>query len=98
MEIELIADYACVVGEGVIWHAAERCVYWVDIPAGRLFPAPATSTIRINFQPASAPVPAGLRASRWGSSREAARTGEPTLRPSPAPTLRPVRATPRTGW
>jgi D-xylonolactonase len=37
MEIELIADYACVVGEGVIWHPTERRVYWVDIPAGRLF-------------------------------------------------------------
>jgi D-xylonolactonase len=37
MPIEQIADYACVTGEGVIWHPQERCVYWVDIPAGRLF-------------------------------------------------------------
>lgn len=37
MEIEHIADYACTVGEGVIWHPLERRVYWVDIPPGRLF-------------------------------------------------------------
>jgi D-xylonolactonase len=37
MEFEQIADYQCVVGEGVIWHPAERCVYWVDILTGRLF-------------------------------------------------------------
>ncbi len=34
---ELIADYACVTGEGPLWHPTERRVYWVDIPAGRLF-------------------------------------------------------------
>jgi D-xylonolactonase len=32
-----IADYACNTGEGVIWHPDESCVYWTDIPAGRLF-------------------------------------------------------------
>jgi D-xylonolactonase len=37
MEMELIADYACVTGEGCLWHAAERRLYWLDIPAGRLF-------------------------------------------------------------
>ena len=36
-EPELIADYACVTGEGPLWHPDERCVYWVDIPKGRLF-------------------------------------------------------------
>ena len=36
-EPELIADYACVTGEGPLWHAAEGRLYWVDIPAGRLF-------------------------------------------------------------
>ena len=36
-EPELIADYACIVGEGPLWHAAEQCVYWVDILQGRLF-------------------------------------------------------------
>ncbi|NOK63230.1 MAG: SMP-30/gluconolactonase/LRE family protein [Chloroflexi bacterium AL-W] len=33
----LIADYACVTGEGPLWHPDEGCVYWVDIPMGRLF-------------------------------------------------------------
>jgi D-xylono/L-arabinono-1,4-lactonase len=34
---ELIADYACVTGEGPLWHPDEQRVYWVDIPKGRLF-------------------------------------------------------------
>ena len=34
---ELIADYACLTGEGPLWHSDERCLYWVDIPRGRLF-------------------------------------------------------------
>src|SRR5688500_4773668 len=37
MELELIADYACVTGEGPLWHPQEQKVYWVDIPKGRLF-------------------------------------------------------------
>ena len=37
MEPELIADYACITGEGPLWHAAEQRLYWVDIPQGRLF-------------------------------------------------------------
>jgi D-xylono/L-arabinono-1,4-lactonase len=37
MQPELIADYACVTGEGPLWHAAEQRLYWVDIPNGRLF-------------------------------------------------------------
>ena len=37
MEPELIADYACVVGEGPMWHPFEQCVYWIDINDGRLF-------------------------------------------------------------
>ena len=37
MNIEDVADYACRCGEGPLWHPAERRVYWVDIPAGRLF-------------------------------------------------------------
>lgn len=40
---ELIADYACVVGEGPLWHPDEQRVYWVDIGRGRMFRyAPAT--------------------------------------------------------
>jgi D-xylonolactonase len=37
MEPELIADYACVVGEGPLWHPLEQRLYWTDIDTGRLF-------------------------------------------------------------
>jgi D-xylonolactonase len=37
MEPELIADYACITGEGPLWHPDEQRLYWVDIPKGRLF-------------------------------------------------------------
>ena len=37
METELIADYACEIGEGPLWHPAEKKVYWTDIPTGRMF-------------------------------------------------------------
>lgn len=37
MDIEMVADYHCVVGEGVIWHPDERRVYWLCIPSGRIF-------------------------------------------------------------
>ncbi|MCD6334513.1 MAG: SMP-30/gluconolactonase/LRE family protein [Candidatus Latescibacteria bacterium] len=37
MKPELIADYACECGEGPLWHPGEKRLYWVDIPAGRLF-------------------------------------------------------------
>ncbi len=37
MEVELIADYACVVGEGPLWHPGEGKLYWADIPTGRMF-------------------------------------------------------------
>lgn len=37
MEVELIADYACVVGEGPLWHPDEGRLYWADIPTGRMF-------------------------------------------------------------
>ena len=36
-EPELIADYACEVGENPLWHAAEQRLYWLDIPAGAIF-------------------------------------------------------------
>ncbi|MBI3970845.1 MAG: SMP-30/gluconolactonase/LRE family protein [Chloroflexi bacterium] len=45
MEPEVIADYACVTGEGPLWHTIERRVYWLDIPEGRIFRYdPATGT------------------------------------------------------
>ncbi len=37
MEPELIADYLNHVGEGPLWHVADRRLYWVDIPQGRIF-------------------------------------------------------------
>lgn len=37
MQPEIIADYACVVGEGPLWHPMEQRLYWVDIPTGRMF-------------------------------------------------------------
>ena len=37
MKPELIADYNCRTGEGPIWHPDEKQVYWVDIPAGKLY-------------------------------------------------------------
>lgn len=37
MEPELIADYACVTGEGPLWHPDEGRLYWLDIPPGKLF-------------------------------------------------------------
>ncbi len=35
--LELIADYACEIGENPLWHPIERRLYWADITAGRLF-------------------------------------------------------------
>ena len=37
MQPRLIADYACVTGEGPMWHPDEKRVYWLDIPRGRMF-------------------------------------------------------------
>ncbi len=37
MQPELIADYQCRTGEGPLWHPIEKRLYWVDIPAGRMF-------------------------------------------------------------
>ena len=34
---ELIADYACVIGEGPLWHPMEQRLYWTDITTGRMF-------------------------------------------------------------
>ena len=37
MDPELLCDYQCETGEGPLWHPAEQRLYWLDIPAGRLF-------------------------------------------------------------
>jgi len=36
-EIELIADYACEIGENPLWHSIEKRLYWCDIATGRIF-------------------------------------------------------------
>jgi D-xylono/L-arabinono-1,4-lactonase len=36
-EPQMIADYACVCGEGPMWHPFEQRVYWIDIGLGRIF-------------------------------------------------------------
>ena len=51
IEPQLIADYACIVGEGPLWHAAEQRLYWVDIVQGRLFRYhPATGAHEMCFE------------------------------------------------
>lgn len=35
--IELLADYGCDTGENPHYHPGDNCIYWTDIPAGRLF-------------------------------------------------------------
>ncbi len=37
IDIKNVADYACVCGEGPIWHALDQKLYWADIPKGRLY-------------------------------------------------------------
>lgn len=36
-DVELVAKEDCTVGEGPLWHPDESCLYWIDIPAGRLY-------------------------------------------------------------
>ena len=48
---EAIADYACICGEGPIWHTDEKSLYWIDIDAGRLFRyQPSTGRHEMCFQ------------------------------------------------
>ena len=37
MQIEMLADYDCVVGEGPVWHDDEQRLYWTDIETGRMY-------------------------------------------------------------
>ena len=51
MQPELIANYHCETGEGPLWHATEKRLYWVDIPQGRLFRYhPASGTHEIVYE------------------------------------------------
>ena len=51
MEPEVIADYACEVGENPMWHPLEKRLYWTDITGGRLFKYdPATGQHEICYE------------------------------------------------
>ena len=34
---ELLADAQCQIAEGPVWHPDEQCLYWTDIPAGKIY-------------------------------------------------------------
>ena len=36
-EVELIANYRCACGENPLWDDRRQCLFWTDIPTGRLF-------------------------------------------------------------
>ena len=37
MDVEIVAQYQCELGEGPLWHPMEKCLYWTDIEGGRLY-------------------------------------------------------------
>lgn len=37
MQPQIIADIPCHTGENPLWHPDHACLYWVDIPPGRLY-------------------------------------------------------------
>jgi len=37
MTPQVVADTACHTGENPLWHPDEGCLYWVDIPPGKLY-------------------------------------------------------------
>ena len=48
---ERVADTTAHTGEGPLWHSANRRLYWVDIPAGRLYRYdPETETNEIAYE------------------------------------------------
>jgi len=51
MKYEIVADKECKLGEGPLWHAGERRLYWADIENGRLFHLdPATGAVEQIYQ------------------------------------------------
>lgn len=52
IEIRCIADTHAAIGEGAVWDDREQCLWWVDIPAGRVF--------------RTDPVPGETRSYDWG--------------------------------
>ncbi len=50
-KLDLIADYPCETGEGPLWHPDHECLYWLDIPPGRLYRyTPATASHHLVYQ------------------------------------------------
>lgn len=48
---KLVVDLPCETGEGPLWHPHQHVLYWVDIPAGRLYRYdPATETNELVYQ------------------------------------------------
>jgi D-xylonolactonase len=51
MNLEMLADYGCVIGENPLWHPMEKCLYWCDIGTGRIFRyEPATGKHEVVYQ------------------------------------------------
>lgn len=51
MDAQRIVDIACATGEGPLWHPGEHCLYWLDIPPGRLYrfdPATGEHALRLD--------------------------------------------------
>jgi hypothetical protein len=56
-EITCVVDSKSRTGEGAVWDVAEQALYWVDIPAGRLYRFdPATGLWRHREGPAEPPL------------------------------------------
>jgi len=54
----IAVDVRCELGENPLWHAGDACLYWTDIPAGRVYRSAITSN-----PPAHAPADADAVAS-----------------------------------
>lgn len=51
MEVERIVDCQCHLGEGPLWHPIEKCLYWLDIPRGKVFVYdPSTKTHHVVYE------------------------------------------------
>jgi D-xylonolactonase len=37
MNVEIVADIPCLLGEGPVWHPDEKRLYWTDIDGGKLY-------------------------------------------------------------
>ena len=47
---ELVVDARCQIAEGPVWHPDERCLYWTDIPAGKIYRfAPTTGEVELVY-------------------------------------------------